>query len=159
MQVWCPFKKCSNNRDGDCTAEELEMRVCIMIIDILHIVEFMSLNILHTKRDDMTIDKFNDYFQLLVKEEQELLDKKGQEYSGKENRFRNFQDLGKELDMDQMKILWIYFSKHLDSIRSYLRGEYRGSEPIRGRIQDARNYLALLGGMIEEEEENQPVVT
>ena len=107
----------------------------------------------------MTIDDFAEFFEELVKDEIRLLKIKGLEYSGKENRFRNFESLGNQLDMDPKKILWVYCTKHLDSIRSYLRGEYQGAEPIRGRIQDARNYLALLAGMIAEEEENQPVAT
>ena len=104
----------------------------------------------------MTIDEFDKFWGGLLMEERELLTKKGQEYSGKENRFKNFESIGKELGMDPKKILWVYCHKHLDSIRSYLRGEYTGIEPIRGRIEDARNYLALLAGMIEEEEENKP---
>ena len=45
----------------------------------------------------------------------------------------------------------IYLLKHMDSIRNYiLTGKESSEEPIRGRIQDARNYLLLLGGIIEE---------
>jgi hypothetical protein len=40
----------------------------------------------------------------------------------------------------------------MDSIRNYvLTGSEVSEEPITGRIQDARNYLLLLGGIIEEE--------
>lgn len=107
----------------------------------------------------MTIDEFDMFWGTMIAVERELLFKKGQEYSGKDNRFKNFERIGEELDMDPKKILWVYFHKHIDSIRAYLRGEYTGIEPIQGRIQDARNYLALLAGMIEEEESNQPVAT
>jgi len=100
----------------------------------------------------MTLEEFDEFWDKMVKEERELLVKKGQEYSGKENRFRNFESIGEELDMDPKKILWVYLHKHMDGIRSYLRGEYTGMEPIRGRIQDARNYLALLAGIIQKEE-------
>lgn len=98
----------------------------------------------------MTLDEFNDYFCDLVKEEVELLRRKGQEYSGKEDRHSNFKRLALELNLKPETILWVYFRKHIDGIASHIRGEYTGSEPIRGRIQDARNYLALLAAMIEE---------
>ena len=39
----------------------------------------------------------------------------------------------------------------MDSIRNYvLNGKEVSEEPIVSRIQDARNYLLLLGGIIEE---------
>ena len=100
----------------------------------------------------MTLDDFDSYFDVMVKEEKELLRKKGQEYSGKEDRHSNFKRLGLQLKLDPEKILWVYFTKHIDGILSYLNGEYMGSEPIRGRIEDARNYLALLASMIEDKE-------
>jgi hypothetical protein len=104
----------------------------------------------------MTLDEFDAFWEEMIVGEKELLMKKGQEYSGKENRFRNFEMIGEELGMDPKKILWVYLHKHMDGIRSYLRGEYTGIEPIKGRIMDARNYLALLAGIIQEEEENTP---
>jgi hypothetical protein len=56
-------------------------------------------------------------------------------------------------------VLWVYLKKHLDSIASYISNEVKCdagnkpklSEPIEGRIMDARVYLALLRGLIEEE--------
>jgi hypothetical protein len=40
----------------------------------------------------------------------------------------------------------------MDSIRNYvLSGVEASDEPIMGRIQDARNYLLLLGGIISEQ--------
>ena len=105
----------------------------------------------------MTLDEFDEFWDKMLKEEHELLIKKGQEYSGKENRFRNFESIGEELSLDPKQVLWVYLHKHMDGIRSYLRGEYTGIEPIRGRIADARNYLVLLAGMIQEEEDNKPI--
>jgi hypothetical protein len=99
----------------------------------------------------MTAKEFSEFFDRLCHAEQTLLTNKGLEYSGNENRFRNFEALGNELKLDKKLILWVYLKKHLDAIRSYITGDYAGSESIIGRIMDARNYLALLAGMIEEE--------
>jgi hypothetical protein len=97
----------------------------------------------------MTLEEFDTYFEEMVAEERELLQKKGQEYSGKEDRHANFTRLAAQLKLAPEKILWVYLTKHMDGILSYINGDYAGSEPIRGRIEDARNYLALLAGMIE----------
>ena len=49
------------------------------------------------------------------------------------------------------QVCLIYLLKHMDSIRNYvLTGSEVSEEPITSRIQDARNYLLLLGGIIEE---------
>ncbi len=101
----------------------------------------------------MTLEEFDKFFEGMVEEERQLLSKKGQEYSGKADRHLNFKRLAAQLNLTPEQVLWVYLTKHLDGILSYIRGEYRGSEPIRGRIQDARNYLALLAGMIEGKEE------
>lgn len=69
-----------------------------------------------------------------------------------ENAFRNFDGLAGELGLDRKMVLWIYLRKHMDGILAYLRGHKSQREDVRGRIKDARVYLALLRGMIEEDE-------
>jgi len=109
----------------------------------------------------MTIEEFNKFLKKLIEKEQLLLNQKGKEYSGVKDRFTNFKDLGCELALPQEKVAFIYLKKHLDSLKSYINNignqEYIDnlSEPILGRINDARNYLALIGGMIEEREKNK----
>jgi hypothetical protein len=98
----------------------------------------------------MTLKDFDQYFADLCVEEVDLLRRKGQEYSGKEDRHSNFKRLAVQLNMKPEAVLWVYLTKHLDSLASYIRGDYTGIEPIRGRIMDARNYLALLAAMIED---------
>lgn len=76
--------------------------------------------------------------------------------SGSENAFLNFETLAKELNLDRKMILWVFFRKHVDGIRAYINGHKSQREDVRGRIKDARVYLALLRGMIEEEEAAVP---
>ena len=55
------------------------------------------------------------------------------------------------MDLRAEQVALIYLLKHMDSIRNYvLNGKEVSEEPIVSRIQDARNYLLLLGGIIEE---------
>jgi hypothetical protein len=97
-----------------------------------------------------------EFFDLMDATYQRLLDlseSKGMEYAGSADRLSNFKRLGVELSMPPEKVLWVYMTKHLDSLRTWLR-ELEGpirripSEPIEGRIDDAILYLILLKGLI-----------
>jgi hypothetical protein len=98
----------------------------------------------------MNTREFNDLFHETVNNLGVLSSTKGIEYAGDVDRLSNFKRLGKELDMDPERVLWVYLTKHLDAIRSYLRANCTLSEPIEGRIDDAILYLILLKGLIQE---------
>lgn len=68
------------------------------------------------ERKRMKPKDFEVFYDLMIKVEKEIFIDKGGEYSGEEDRFRNFKELGKELGIDPKKILWIYLRKHMDSI-------------------------------------------
>ncbi len=80
----------------------------------------------------------------------------GQKEYAHGDAFGNFNRLADELHIDRKIILWIYLKKHFDGILAYLNGHKSQREDVRGRITDARVYLALLRGMIEEEEKFAP---
>lgn len=93
-------------------------------------------------------------------EEHEIMGTKGMEYTQgdlKTDRLANFYRLGDELGLDPKMVLWIYLKKHLDSIVCFIKQnkEY-SSETIEGRIHDARNYLCLLNGIIQEQKNVKP---
>ena len=74
---------------------------------------------------------------------------KGLEYAGSDDQLANFRRLGGRLGMPPEAVLFVYLSKHMDSITTYIRGLTEGlppslSEPIDGRIDDAILYLVLL---------------
>lgn len=80
---------------------------------------------------------------------------KGNEYSGLEDTHANFKRLADKLDMPAEKVLMVYMTKHLDSIDSYIKSGMKNdtlTEPIRGRIIDAINYLSLLAAYIEKDD-------
>jgi hypothetical protein len=85
---------------------------------------------------------------------------KGEEYAGTEDRLSNFKRLADELEMTPEQVLMVYLTKHLDSIRTYIKDKASGrkrelSEPIAGRIDDAILYLILLKGLVYEREEKE----
>lgn len=81
---------------------------------------------------------------------------KGEEYKRREdNQFANFERGASENGITREQVLMIYLSKHLDSIRTYVKDRALGqekvyAEPISGRIDDAILYLLLLRGMTVE---------
>ena len=99
--------------------------------------------------------KVSDFFiwsKAMQKEENRLMDVKGKEYTvSNEDKFKNFKSIGERMDLPAEQVCLVYLLKHMDSIRNYaLTGTEVSEEPIMGRIQDARNYLLLLGGIIAE---------
>lgn len=80
-----------------------------------------------------------------------IMNSKGLSYSGKEDTLANFKRCAKLADTTPQKALFIYACKHWDSISSFIRGEYKDSEKISGRIVDIINYMFLLYALLVEE--------
>jgi hypothetical protein len=112
----------------------------------------------------MNVPDFMKWAESMQEEENRLMLVKGEEYTvSNEDKFKNFKSIGErmELNAEHVALIYlelnaehvalIYLLKHMDSIRNYvLNGKEASEEPIIGRIQDARNYLLLLGGIIAE---------
>lgn len=99
-----------------------------------------------------------DFLELLAQMEEEehrIMSVKGMEYTAGDlakDRLSNFYRLGTELGIDPKLVLWIYLKKHLDSIVCFIKqGKEYSEEKIEGRIHDARNYLVLLNGIIQQQ--------
>ena len=105
----------------------------------------------------MKVPDFIKWAESMQKEEHRIMLDKGKEYTvSDEDKFKNFKSIGERLNLAPKIVVMIYLLKHMDSIRNYvLTGKESSTETIMGRIQDARNYLLLLGGVIEEEKDDQ----
>ena len=80
---------------------------------------------------------------------------KGVEYAGQEDALANFKRIAdmfktRGLDIEPEHVCLVYLQKHLDAIWHIAVGGKELSESLRGRILDARLYLALLYAVIEE---------
>jgi hypothetical protein len=94
-----------------------------------------------------------------------IMNTKGREYSGSEDKFANFKRLAKMQELPAESIWLTYFTKHMDSLTSFIRRRNKGesvlsidatlSEPIEGRIDDIQNYLDIFRGMIKEQRETE----
>ena len=97
----------------------------------------------------MTAKEFLEFYEKLVEEEKKIFTLKGKEYSGEINRFSNFERIAEELGLHPIEVLWVYATKHKDSISTFIKEKkVHSNEDIIGRIHDLRNYLALLAGLI-----------
>lgn len=81
---------------------------------------------------------------------------KGEEYKrAEDNQFANFERGAATLGMTREQVLWVYLSKHMDSIATYIKDHAQGvdrvyAEPITGRVDDAILYLLLFRGMTQD---------
>ena len=80
---------------------------------------------------------------------------KGGEYSGDQDRLKNFRRQAADLDVPKELVWRIYAGKHWDAVNQYVHDLVHGvkrerMEPITGRIHDLIVYLLLLKAMEEE---------
>ncbi len=100
----------------------------------------------------MTFEEFDKLLLKMSAEENNIRNTKAVEYT-QGDRLDNFKRIAVELGITPQQVLWVYLKKHMDSIANYIKTGAVLSEPIEGRIMDARVYLSLLRGLIEEEKE------
>lgn len=91
----------------------------------------------------------------ILQEAKETRTGKGRDYTrDSDDALANFKRCGERIGVTPQKALLIYMSKHSDAIETYIKtGGQSESEPIKTRIIDNINYLLLLWGLIEEENE------
>lgn len=100
----------------------------------------------------MSIIQFASLLDDIQEEERKVREAGQAEYAhDKDNCFANFDRLSAHLGVSREKVLMVYTMKHIDGILAWVNGHRNQREDIRGRIKDARLYLALLWGMIEED--------
>lgn len=77
---------------------------------------------------------------------QDLLFRKGEEYSSSRDRLLNFRRIAQQQDCSPLLIWSVYATKHWDAIQTFIRknGQNHHGEAIGGRINDLINYLLLL---------------
>lgn len=87
----------------------------------------------------------------------QLIQVKGGEYAGSEDRLANFKRGAELVGVSSLQTLLIHLSKHYDAIATYVRDEASGkervrSEPITGRFDDIIVYCILAKALIAESE-------
>ncbi len=113
------------------------------------------------KREDLV-----SLLEVLQQDEMEINLSKGREYAqGDEDALQNFKVISKLVklmfgaDVSPEIVSFVYMAKHLLAIGDYVKhGDSRSNEPITGRVEDARLYLALLLGLLEDAADHKTAV-
>ncbi len=104
----------------------------------------------------MTFENFEQFQAALFDQVKHMQCTKGKEYTDGIDRFQNFNEEAKDMDVSRLKVAEIFLNKHMRAIKSYIRdGKEYSDEGIMGRIVDAITYLTLIAGMIEETHTNE----
>ena len=98
----------------------------------------------------MTFEEYKKYWDGLIAEAWGIQITKGVDYAGREDKLANFKKRAAASGISPLQVLSIYMGKHLDSIESFIREGKLESEPIRGRIIDAINYLSFIEPLASE---------
>ena len=99
----------------------------------------------------MTTDEAEKLIDEILVKCKEIRLSKGTAYAGREDRLGNFKRCASLTGVSPAVALFIYASKHFDALSSYVRGDYKDSETIDGRIADMINYMFLFYALIKEE--------
>lgn len=99
----------------------------------------------------MNNKRFNEVVENGHKRTIDLLLKKGEEYSGKEDRLLNFKEGAALRGTNPADCCFWYMTKHLQSISQMTRNPLNfDRNKWYEKLDDARNYLHLLEGCIED---------
>ena len=103
----------------------------------------------------MTNKQQIEFAQQLFRDCIDVLERKGKAYSGDDDAHANFKATADKIGNTPYQVWATYFGKHVDCIMRAIKANPEApvddTEGMRGRIIDAVNYLAILGGMLNAE--------
>ena len=104
----------------------------------------------------MTAEKKIEICTALFDEEVKVSITKGKAYAGEGDSLANFKRIAERSGVSKYQVWQIYANKHFDAIDNAIKANPNApvdeSEGLRGRIIDARNYLAILLCLLTEDE-------
>lgn len=80
----------------------------------------------------------------------DIFSSKGLDYGEDDDRLAEFRETARENETTPEKVLYIYVSKHLRSIRKHCNGRSLKGEPVEEKILDVACYMMLLYKMARE---------
>jgi hypothetical protein len=109
----------------------------------------------------MNIQQFNASREALAEERLAIVTAKRPEYTeGHIDVLNNFKVVAREVGLTPIQVWYVYFRKHVASISQFAKNpDLLQSEPIRGRICDAMNYLELLNALVIENQKTDLPLT
>ncbi len=85
---------------------------------------------------------------------------KGKDYSGEDDRYREFKDTANRLGLTEFQVLATYLNKHINSVFRAIKDNPTSpvlqAEHISEKIIDIHNYLYFLSGLLDIKEQENP---
>lgn len=81
----------------------------------------------------------------------ETLSCKGKDYNPDE-AFKELKETAEDMGVEPVKVLWILVRKHLSAVKAFVQNGKVESEPIKMRLVDVANYMALIYALTKEKE-------
>lgn len=103
----------------------------------------------------MTQQQFELIFDEITAKCHELLISKGHDYTDGEDRLSNFKEIARDTGVTPLQVWYVYFSKHISAIKTFMRSNKLESESIDSRFFDAINYLILGYALMKEMDNNK----
>lgn len=91
--------------------------------------------------------KLNEFFD----ECKTILISKGKDYNPTGIAFDDLNEVAKDIGRGPIQVLWVYISKHISAVRTFVRKGDVASEPIRSRLIDIANYCSMLAVLQDSE--------
>lgn len=91
----------------------------------------------------MNSQEFQKFTQSIFDRCRQILESKGPDYSGLEDRLRNFKEVATRAGTTPQQALWTYVIKHLQAIETYVKTGKLDGEPIDTKLIDIINYAIL----------------
>lgn len=79
-----------------------------------------------------------------------ILEKKGRDYNPDDVAFSEVREIAADVGIKPEQVLMVFANKHWQAVKAHAKSGQLASEPIRERLKDMANYMALYAVMIEE---------
>lgn len=96
----------------------------------------------------MDLKERNDRIRDFFREAEAILIAKGKDYNPTGIAFEDIKQTAKDLGVVPEKVLWVFMTKHIAAVRSYIEKGAVASEPVDGRLKDLANYCAMMAVLI-----------
>ena len=109
-------------------------------------MKFETTTMWNMKNVEMSTEEYEHICNTVIDPTLDKLRKGGQQEYAQDlnNVFANFQRVADDVDITVDKAIWVYMRKHIDGIKSHIKGHTSQRESIDGRIGDLITYLKLL---------------
>ena len=101
----------------------------------------------------MSLQVRNERCELFFEECKDILERKGIDYEVNGDAMEEIYQLARQLKISPAQVIYVYMAKHLSALGNFIERGALVSEGIRERLKDVANYCALMGVVLELQED------